>query len=184
MTTAIPRVSDTLARIEAVIAALADPRHRMMLGIFRDHWLAEVRNDVPAIMATLPTDRVSYRFDGLGLLIPDYLEFDTAEDVLGLYEGAAAGGLPMAGPFEDERWAFGDWGVVFDGINCAIIRGRALHIQPYPLDPDALYLARWRSLISVPVDVERGLMIGEHVHSGRLIGLDPVDDDAVAIMLS
>lgn len=180
----IPKVSDALARIETAIAALSDPRHRAMLEIFRDHWLAEVRNDIPAIMATLPRDRVSYRFDGLGLLIPDYLEFDAPDEARALYQGAADSGLPMAGPFEDERWAFADWGMMFDGINCAIIHGRSLHIQPYPLDPDALYLARWRSLSSHPIDVDRRLMLGEHVYGGRLVGLDRVEDDAVAVMLS
>jgi hypothetical protein len=160
---AIPKVSDALGRIEAAITAQPDPRHRVMLEVFRDHWLAEVRNDIPSIMATLPEDRVSYRFDGLGLLIRDYMEFHAPEDARALYQGAADGGLPMAGPFEDERWAFADWGMTFDGINCCIIRGGSLHIQPYPLDPERLYLIRWRSLSSHPMDFDRRLMLGEHV---------------------
>jgi len=180
---AIPKVSDALRRIEVAAMAQPDPRHRVMLEMYRDHWLAEVRNDIPAIMATLPKDRVSYRFDGLGLFIPDYLEFHTPEDARALYQGAADGGLPMAGPFEDERWAFADWGMMFDGINCAIVRGRSLHIQPCPLDPNGLYLARWRSLSSHPMDVDRRLMLGEHVYGGRLVSLDAVEESAVAVML-
>ena len=180
----IPRTSDALRRINAAIAAAERPRDAVMLGVYRDHWLAEVANDVPAIMRTLPTDRVSYRFDGVGLLIPQYLEFSETDAARNLYQGAADGGLPMAGPFQEERWAFADWGMVFEGINTAIIRGRSLHIQPRPLDPDGLYLARWRSMSSHPIDVERRLMLGEHVFGGGLIDVEPVGGDAVAMLLS
>ena len=179
----IPKVSEAMRRIEASIAALESPRDRTMLEIYRDHWIAEVRNDVPAIMATLPEGAVSYRFDGIGLLIPDYMAFDSAAQARDLYQGAADGGLPMAGPFLDERWAFADWGMTFEGVNTAIIRGRSLHIQPYPLDADALYLIRWRSMSSHPIDIHRRLMLGEHVFGGGLIGIDPVGEEAVATML-
>jgi hypothetical protein len=176
-------VSEALHRIDAAIAG-ASQHNRVMLEVFRDHWLAEVGNDVPAIMATLPDDRVTYRFDGLGLLIPEYLTFDAPSDAQALYQGAADGGLPMAGPFEEERWAFADWGMVFEGINVAIIRGHSLHLPPYPLDADGLYLARWRSMSSHPIDVERRLMLGEHVFCGGLVSLDAVGEEAVAEMLS
>lgn len=179
----IPRTSDALARINAAAEA-ASPRDRIMLEVYRDHWIAEVRNDVPAIMATMPDDVVSYRFDGVGLLLPDFWEFGTVKEARDLYQGAANGDLPMAGPFEEERWAFADWGMVFEGINTAIIRGRSLHVQPYPLDPDGLYLARWRSMSSHPIDVDRRMMLGEHVITGVLHSIDPVGEDAVAIMLS
>jgi hypothetical protein len=179
----IPKISDSLRRIDAAAAAATDPRHRIMLEIYRDHWLAEVRNDVPAIMATVPRDRVSYRFDGFALFFTGYVEFHTAAEAEALYAGAAAGGLPMAGPFEDERWAFADWGMVFEGINTAVVRGRSLRTQPRPLDPDGLYFARWRSISSHPIDVERRLMLGEHVFGGGLISLDEVDESAVAEML-
>lgn len=178
----IPTVRDAMRRINASIDGLDDPRHKVMLGIYRDHWLAEVRNDVPAIMATLPERTVSYRFDGIGLFIPNFMEFTTTDEARSLYRGAADGGLPMAGPFEEELWAFADWGMTFTGINTAIVRGRSLHIQPYPLDPDALYLARWRSMSSHPIDVDRQLMLGEHVYGGALISLDPVGPDALDTM--
>lgn len=179
----IPKVSESRRRIEAAAAAADDERHRIMLHVYRDHWLAEVRNDVPAIMATLPPDRVSYRFDGVALFFTGYLEFHTTAEAKALYEGAAAGGLPMAGPFEDERWAFSDWGMVFEGINTAVLRGSALKTQPRPLNPDGLYFARWRSVSSHPMDVERRLMLGEHVFCGGLVSLDEVDEAAVAEML-
>jgi hypothetical protein len=180
----IPTVSAARARIDATIAALDNPRDRVMLGVFRDHWLAEVHNDVPAIMATLPGDVVSYSFQGNGLMIPDPLQFDTAADARRLYQGAADRGLPMAGPFEDERWAFADWGMVFEGVNVAITRGTSLFGLSDPLDPEALYLVRWRSVSVHPIDVDRRLLLGEHVYTGSLVSLDPVDDGAVARMLA
>ncbi len=180
----IPTVGDAMRRIEAAIAGLSDPRHKTMLEVYRDHWIGEVRNDVSAIMATMPEDTVSYRFDGIGLLIPDYWEFKTTPEARAMYQGAAEGGLPMAGPFQEERWAFADWGMVFEGILASIIRGRSLHLQPYPLEPEGLYLIRWRAISSHPMDVERRLMLGEHVFGGALVSLDAVDESAVDIMLS
>lgn len=179
----IPRVSESLARINSAIAAAA-PRDRTMLEVYRDHWLAEVRNDVPAIMATMPdAGPVSYRFDGVGLLIPDPWEYDGLEQAHAMYRGAAEGGLPMAGPFEEERFAFANWGMVFEGVLCAIVRGRAIHVPPRPLDPDGLYLIRWRAISSHPIDLVRRRMLGEHVFGGSLIGLDAVGPDAVSMML-
>ncbi len=179
----IPTVSDAMRRIEKSIAALENPRHRVMLEVYRDHWIAEVRNDVPAIMATLPDGPVSYRFDGIGLMIPEYLEIHHSEGARQLYQGAADMGLPMAGPFEEERWLFADWGMAFEGINVAILRGASLHVQPRPLDPQGLYLAKWRSMSTHPIDVERRLMLGEQVLTGGLISVDEVDASAVQRML-
>lgn len=181
---AIPTIKDARHRIDATIAGLADPRHRVMLEVYRDHWLAEVHNDVPAIMATLPEDHVSYRFDGLGLMIPRYLEFDTAAAARELYQGAADMGLPMAGSFQDERWAFADWGMMFEGTHCAIVRGRSIQLPPHPLDPEQLYLLRWRAMSSHPIDIERRLMLGEHVFTGAIVSLDAVDESAVDVMLA
>lgn len=180
----IPTVSGALRRMERELVRLGNPRDRIMLEVYRDHWLAEVRNDVDAVMATIPEGPVSYRFDGIGLMIPDYLEIAHSEGARQLYQGAANRDLPMAGPFEEERWSFADWGMAFEGINVAIVRGASLHGQPEPLDPEGLYLARWRSASTHPIDVERRLMLGEHVYTGALISLDTVDMSAVERMLS
>jgi len=180
----IPTVSDAMRRINANIGNLENPRDRIMLEVYRDHWIAEVRNDLAAIMTTLPEKEVTYRFDGIGLLIPHYWEFKTTEEARSLYQGAAEGDLPMAGPFIEERWAFADWGMMFEGINTAIIRGKSLHIQPYPLDPEGYYFIRWRSMSSHPIDVERRLMLGEHVFGGKLMDVTAVERDAVDRMLA
>jgi hypothetical protein len=179
----IPTVGAARERIGATIAALASPRDRAMMQVYRDHWLAEVRNDVPAIMATLPADIVSYRFQGNGLMIPEPLEFGTADEARALYQDAADRGLPMAGPFVEERWAFADWGMTFEGISIAITRGASLYGLPQAIDPAGFYLVRWRSMSLHPIDVERRLMLGEHVYTGSVVSLDPVEETAIGQML-
>lgn len=180
----IPTISAARSRIDASIAALANPRDRIMLEVYRDHWLAEVRNDIAAIMATLPDGPVSYRFQGNGLMIRDPLEFGTAQEARALYQGAADSGLPMAGPFAEERWAFADWGMTFEGVNIAITRGASLFGLSDPLDPEALYLVHYRSMSLHPIDVERRLMLGEHVYTGSVVSLDRVDASAITQMLA
>nr|ART38474.1 G162 [uncultured bacterium] len=180
----IPTVTETMRRINSAITNLEHPRDRIMLEVYRDHWIAEVRNDMEAIMATLPEKQVSYRFDGIGLFIPNYLEFRTTQEARALYQGAADGDLPMAGPIEEERWAFADWGMTFEGVNTVIVRGKSLHIQPRPLDPEQLYFVRWRSISSHPIDIDRRLMLGEHVFGGAVIDVTAVEREAVDHMLS
>src|SRR3546814_18041053 len=65
----VPNVKDSLTRINEEIERRSNPRDRTMLEIYRDHWWAEVNNDVDAIMATLPKDKVTYLFDGLGSML-------------------------------------------------------------------------------------------------------------------
>jgi hypothetical protein len=179
----IPTVSEALRRINLQITQSATPRDQIMLEVYRDHWLAEVHNDIVAIMATLPHGPVSYRFDGIGLLIPKPMEFKTSDEARQLYQSAANRGLPMTGPFEQERWAFADWGMTFEGVNVSIIRGESLYVQPHALDPQGLYLIRCRTMSSHPIDVAQRRMLGEHVFSGSLLSIDSVDESAVAAML-
>src|SRR3546814_7018366 len=44
------------------------------------------------------------------LMLPTGMEISDAEGARQLYQSAAEFDLPMAGPFENERWAFDDWG--------------------------------------------------------------------------
>src|SRR3546814_2895375 len=81
---------------------------------------------IDAIMATLPKDKVTYLFDGLGLMLPTGMEISDAEGARQLYQSAAEFDLPMAGPFENERWAFDDWGMTFEGLLSGVLRGSSL----------------------------------------------------------
>src|SRR3546814_3310511 len=105
-----------------------------MLEIYREHWWAEVNNDVDAIMATLPKYKVTYLFDGLVLMLPTGMEISDAEGARQLYQSAAEFDMPMAGPFENERCAFDDWGMTFDRLLSGVLPGSSLHGDVKTLD--------------------------------------------------
>lgn len=177
----ISNVHRSLARINDQIGTLTNHRDRTMLEIYRDHWWAEVHNDVEAIMATLPPDTVSYLIEGTRLFFKERFAFTDTSSARKLYEGAV-GSLPMAGPFEQERFAFADWGMTFEGILTAIVRGASLHGLEHKLDADALYMISWRTATVHPMDPERRLMLGEHVYTGDVVGLALADDDVLRQM--
>src|SRR3546814_13801506 len=110
---------------------------------------------IDAIMATLPKDKVTYLFDGLGLMLPTGMEISDAEGARQLYQSAAEFDLPMAGPFENERWAFDDWGMTFEGLLSGVLRGSSLPGYDKPLDPDKLYLVSWRTMSLHPMTISR-----------------------------
>ncbi len=178
----VPTIAASRARIDAAIDALRDPRDRAMLTLYRDHWWAEVYNRVDAIMATLTDDRVDYLFDGVNIFFADSFAFTAVADARALYAGAAGSGLPMAGPFEDERFAFADWGMVFEGVLSSIVPGAVLRHLPAPPPADALMLVTWRTVSTHPIDVAANRMIGEHVYSGAVLRLEPADDATVRAM--
>jgi hypothetical protein len=175
MSTAIHSVHDCLARINRDIERCERPRERVMLEIYRDHWWAEVLNNVDAIMATLPADKVSYLFDGFGLFFPEAVVFTEPSRARSLYQGAANLGLPMAGTFAEERWAFADWGMSFEGVLSNIVYGSSLPRVDDVVDPKGLYLVSWRTACIHPMDVQRRLMLGEHVYTGSVVRMEPAD---------
>jgi hypothetical protein len=180
----IPRASEALARINLTIANAACARDRIMLEIYRDHWWGEVTGDVDAVMATMPTDRVSYNFDGSNFLMPQRLSFSETAAARRMYQSISDIGLPIAGPFEDERFAFADWGMTCEAVQTGIYPGRLFSGYPEALDPVRLYFAQWHSLSAYPIDIHRRLMLGETIYAGSPIRVEPVDRSAVEFMLS
>lgn len=154
-----------------------------MLEIYRDHWWAEVISDVDAIMATMPTDAVSYHFDGLPLMMPEPWHFTDPKVARQMYQSIADLDLPIAGPFDNERFAFGDWGMSCEALLSSILPGRFLSGYHKKLDPDQLYFVQWHSVSTHPMDVERRLMLGENVFTGSAVRVEPVDRSAIAKML-
>ena len=182
--THIPRVSESAARIDRDIAAAGSERDRILLQIYRAHWWGEVTSDVEAIMATLPKDKVSYHFDGLSLTRALPIQISDLTVIRGMYQSVADLGLPIAGAFFDERYAFADWGMMIEATQSAIYPGRFLASYREPLDPDQLYLAQWRMTGVHAMDVERRLMLGENIYNGAPLQVTPVDRSAIDIMLS
>jgi hypothetical protein len=179
----IPRASETLARINTAIEAASCARDRIMLEVFRDHWWGEVTSDVDAIMATMPTDQVSYHFDGSNFLMAQRISFHEVAAARQMYQSIADMNLPIAGPSEQERFAFADWGMTCEAIQTGIYPGRFFPGHREPLDSEQLYLAQWHSCSLHPIDIERRLMLGETVYTGSAIRVEPVDRSAIDIML-
>jgi hypothetical protein len=182
--TSIPRVSESLARINTAIDTAASARDRIMLTVYRDHWWGEVTSDVDAIMATMPRDRVTYYFDGGTLMMPEVVSFHEVSAARQMYQAIADLDLPIAGAFDEERFAFADWGMTCEAIETGIYPGRFFPGYRERLDPEQLYLAQWRIMSAHPMDIERGLMLGETVYTGAALRMEPVDRSAIAIMLS
>jgi hypothetical protein len=180
----IPRASDALKRLNTAIREASSPRDRIMLEVYRDHWWGEVTSNVDAIMATMPTDKVSYHFDGSSLLMPERRSFQEVAAARQMYQSIADMDLPIAGPFEDERFAFAEWGLTCEAIQTGIYPGRLFPGYREALDPSQLYLVQWHSLSSHPIDVERRLMLGETVYAGSAIRAERVDRSAIEVMLS
>jgi hypothetical protein len=182
--TRIPRVSESLARINRAIQTAGRTRDRIMLEVFRDHWWGEVTSDVGAIMATMPSDRVSYHFDGSNFLMAERVSFYEVAAARNMYQSIADMNLPIAGPSEEERFAFADWGMTCEAIQTGIYPGRLFPGHREALDPKQLYLAQWHSFSSHPMDIKRRLMLGETVYTGSAIRVEPVDRTAIDLMLS
>src|SRR3546814_1473120 len=107
------------------------------------------------------------------------MEISDAEGARQLYQSAAEFDLPMAGPFENERWAFDDWGMTFEGLLSGVLRGSSLPGYDKPLDPEQLYLVSWRTMSLHPMNISRRLMLGETVYTGSIVRIDPADRTTV-----
>lgn len=179
----ISSATAALARLEATIASESNPRHRAMLQIYRQHWWGEVTNDMAMIMATLPPDRVHYRFDGHPFVMGEVLEFHTTAEARAMYQRVIDLGDNLAGPFDDERWAFGDWGLMFEGTLHGIYQGSMFAGRVPDLDPAQRYLISYRSVSLHLMDLDQGLMLGEIVYSGAPVRFEPVDAQRIKAVL-
>lgn len=177
----IPSARDSRERIDAHIATLEKPRDRAMLQIFRDHWWAEVVVDVDTLIALMPDEEAVYYFGGNGLMIAEPTEHHGTEAIRTMFQTIADWGVPVAGAIEDEHFAFGDWGMTFEGILSSIYPGKFLPGVP-GLDPEQHYFVKWRIMSSYPIDLERKVMLGGNVYIGSLVHIEPAPADAMERM--
>lgn len=176
----ISTVRQALRRLDAAIADEASPRNRAMLEIFRKHWWGEVTNDLHMIMATLPAEHVHYRFDGHPLVMGEKVEFHTTAEARAMYQRVIDAGDHIAGSFDDERWAFGDWGLMFEATLHGLYHGSLFADRIPGLDSEGLYLISYRSVSLHPMDKEARQMLGEIVYSGSPLGFEAVGADTLA----
>jgi hypothetical protein len=179
----VPNARACHRRLREAIDGEASARNRLMLDIYRRHWWGEVTNDIDMIMATLPERDVHYRFDGHPFLMGEVVEFFTAAEARALYQSVIGQGVNTAGPFENERWAFADWGLVFEATLHGVYYGSMFDADALGLDPSALYWLSYPSVSLHPMDVDRKLMLGEIVYSGKPTRIEPVGDDVMKAMI-
>jgi len=175
----MPKLStarESLARLNARIAAQTDPVRKGWLSTYRDHWWGEVVGDVDAVMATMSRGPISYTFDGHPFMVPDVgmAAVETYEDTRRMYEGVVALGVKMAGPVDDERVSFDEHGVIVSCVLTTIYPGVYLTKHSEPVDPEGLYLLRWPNVTIVRFDKD-GLMMGEDIMNGAPILVKKVD---------
>jgi hypothetical protein len=181
--TELPRVSESYARTSAEIERLTNPRDKALLTLFRDHWWAEVENNVDLLVDLMPDDDAVYYFGGRGLVMPEPLELRGPVEIRNMFQTVVDLGVPIAGPFTNERFAFADWGVCFEGTLAALYPGKFLPGVP-GLDPEQKYFAQWRITSTYPVDLARRVMLGGNVYIGSLVHIEPGDETTQEILFS
>jgi hypothetical protein len=179
MLSRLPKLStarESLARLNARIAVLADPQHKAWFTTYRDHWWAEVVNDVDAAMVTMSLGPIRYRFDGHPFMDDGgtMAAVRSWSDTEAMYAGVVALGIRMAGPFDDERIFFDEHGISVHCILSTVYRGIFLANHSEPTDPNGFYLLRWPSITTIRFDTQ-GLMMGEDIQNGAPILVRQVD---------
>lgn len=174
----------SLARLDARIAAESDATRRGWLTVHRNHWWGEVINDVDMVMETMSHGPISYSFDGHPFMTPEG-GMATIVDRAGtraMYEGVVALGVRMAGPFDEERVAFDENGLIVRAVLSAIYPGAFMTRHSEPVDPDEFYLARWPNITMMRFDAD-GLMMGEDIINGAPLLVQQVDRSKVDMLV-
>jgi hypothetical protein len=165
----------SLARLNARIAAASDPVREAWLATYRDHWWGEVVGDVAAVMRTMSREPIRYTFDGHPFMTSEGLaRIETYEDTRRMYQGVADLGVKMAGPVDHERIAFDEHGIIIACILTAIYPALFLAGHSEPVDPDGIYLLRWPNVTMIRFDAA-GLMMGEEILNGAPLVVKQVD---------
>lgn len=161
----------TRARVAALAQGLASEQ-RAMLDLWLDHWWAEVVYDIDACMRTLSAD-VCYRSYG-ARIFGEPIMLDGAMNARVMYQGLFDAGLMPGGPFDEERFSFGAWGLMMEALFTSVFPGHMLSGVP-DLDPHGLYKICWRMSVAHPMDMSARVMQGEIMYPGPLIAIEPAD---------
>lgn len=174
----------SLARLDARIARETDTRRRGWLTMHRNHWWGEVINDVDMVMETMSHGPISYSFDGHPFMTPEsgMMQITDRAGTRAMYEGVVAMGVRMAGPFDNERLAFDEHGIVATAVLSAVYPGIFLAKHTEPVDPDGVYLVRWPNVTMMRFDAD-GLMMGEDIINGAPILVRQVDRSKIDMLV-
>jgi hypothetical protein len=172
---------DTRRRVEGVIADLKNPDHKRMLQTWLRHWWGEVVYDIDACIETV-TDKISYRWYGTDQ-IGDGVHEDSRDFARTMYQSMFDAKLMPGGPFDQERWAFNDWGLTLEAVFSSVFPGSMLKGKSAQPKPQGLYLVQWPMVVSLPFDRERWLIAGEIMYAGPPMQIEPADTSTVRRLL-
>lgn len=182
--TTLSTARQSLARLDARIAAEPEGQRRRWLQTYRQHWWGEVIGDIDMVMETMSHGPVSYSFDGHPFMTPDSTLAKVADrdGARAMYQGVVDLGVRMAGPIDDERVLFDEHGIVITCVLSAVYPGVFLTRHSEPVDPDGVYLVRWPNVTMIRFDAE-GLMMGEDIFNGAPILVQRVGRDQVDMLV-
>jgi hypothetical protein len=172
---------ETRVRLLGLVNSLSDPDQQRMLQIWLHHWWGEVVYDIDAVRATMSHD-IRYRCYGADTFGKD-IAIDGIAAAEAMYRAQFDRGLMPGGPFDDERVAFGAWGMSIDAVFTSVFPGEMLPGVTPRLDAEALYLVTWRMAVAHPMDAKKGLMSGEILYPGPPLSIAPAGRDTIAYLL-
>lgn len=173
--TALPTAGAALAHIDAVIAGLAEPRHRRMLAAFRTHWHGEVTGDLDAAMSVVHEDS---RFAVVGALAAgEAFEVSGAHAHRAVYQIMPDMGLNAGGAFSEAKFAFSDWGIVMEAVYSNVVYGSMLaNLGDY--DPQGLFLFHAPLVMICEFDGD-GRMTHKRDYFARASHVEPADREVL-----
>ena len=89
-----------------------------------------------------------------------------------MYIAMLASGLLPGMPFENDQWAFGDWGLTHQAEHVGVFSGAQLSGFNPGLKQEQLYLVRIPLMMVIPYDAERDLMRGEIAFVGDPLSVE------------
>jgi hypothetical protein len=153
-------IEHTLRPVDAQIAATANPRHRALLQNFREHLVAELAGDAPAIMKTQCASP-QYHFYGSG--VGDFGPKGGAA-VRAFYENIFELGYNKL-RYDVDRFIVDDRGLFHEGTMHIVFPGRALKAMGLPCDDlSGSYVFSYRQAAIFHYD-EQGVCTGEDTYS-------------------
>jgi hypothetical protein len=147
--------------VEERLARTTDERHRLLLGVLRDHLYAECTKDFPLLLSTLAADpKYHFWIDGAG--------FGAGPKGLGAvtdhYENLYRENRHVC-DYRIERIVVDDDCIVTEGWFDQVFPGRVLEARGAQIDdPEAVYALRMRLLLLWPFDAD-GKLTGEDSYS-------------------
>src|SRR3546814_2457780 len=79
------------------------------------------------------------------------------------------------GPFDQERWAFADWGLMMEAVFTSVMRADFIEAERASAKSDELRLVQWPMTLVIPVNRASGLISGEIMYAGAPLHVEPCD---------